>query len=55
MFAEDAVAALAGAELPDGPDGPDGQGGPDDDDEQPPADLAEPGPGGEPVGAAAPF
>jgi single-strand DNA-binding protein len=53
MFAEDAVAALAGAELPDGPDGPDGQGGPDDDDEQPPADLAEPGPGGEPVGAAA--
>ena len=55
MFAEDAVAALAGAELPDGPDGPDDQGGPDDDGEQPPADLAEPGPGGEPVGAAAPF
>jgi single-strand DNA-binding protein len=55
MFAEDAVAALAGAELPDGPDGPDDQGGPDDDGEQPPADPAEPGPGGEPVGAAAPF
>ena len=52
MFAEDAVAALAGAELPDGPDDQDG---PDDDGEQAPADPAEPGPGGEPVGVAAPF
>jgi single-strand DNA-binding protein len=58
MFAEDAVAALAGAELPDGPDaqdGPDGQDGPDDEDGEQAADPAEPGPGGEPVGAAAPF
>lgn len=47
MFAEDAVAALAGAELPDGPD--------DDAEPQPAADPAEPGPGGEAVGAAAPF
>ena len=47
MFAEDAVAALAGAEAPDGPD---------DDAEQPPgADPAEPGPGGDAVGAVAPF
>ena len=47
MFAEDAVATLAGAEVPDGPD---------DDGKQPPAaDPAEPGPGGEPVGAATPF
>ncbi len=58
MFAEDAVAALAGAELPDGPDGqdgPDSHDGPDDEDGDQAADPAEPGPGGEPVGAAAPF
>ena len=55
MFAEDAVAALAGAERPDGPDGQDGPDGPDDEDGDQPADPAEPGPGGEPVGAAAPF
>ena len=55
VFAEDAVAALAGAELPDGPDGLDGQDGPDDDGEPPAVDPAEPGPGGEPVGAATPF
>jgi single-strand DNA-binding protein len=61
MFAEDAVAALAGAELPDGPDGqdgpdgPDGQVGPDDEEGEQAADPAESGPGGEPVGAAAPF
>jgi single-stranded DNA-binding protein len=47
MFAEDAVAALAGAEAPDGPD--------DDGEPQSAADPAEPGPGGEPVGAATPF
>ena len=51
MFAEDAVAALAGAEMPDDPDG---QGSPNDDGEQA-SDPAEPGPGGEPVGAATPF
>ncbi len=56
MFAEDAVAALAGSELPDGPDGPDGTEGPDGDAEpQPAADPAGPGPGGEAVAAAAPF
>jgi single-strand DNA-binding protein len=55
MFAEDAVAALAGAELPDGPDARDGQDGPDDEDGGQAADPAGPGPGGEPVGAAAPF
>ena len=55
MFAEDAVAALAGEELPDGPDVRDGQDGPDDEDGDQAADSAEPGPGGEPVGAAAPF
>jgi single-strand DNA-binding protein len=58
MFAEDAVAALAGAEPPDGPDGQDGLGGhdgPDDEAGDQAADPAEPGPGGEPVGAAAPF
>jgi len=50
MFAEDAVAALAGAEGPDGPDGPDG------DAVMPPAaDPDEPGPGGEVVAAASPF
>lgn len=52
MFAEDAVAALAGTELPDGPDGQDG---PDDDGEPTAVHPAEPGPGGEPVGAATPF
>jgi single-strand DNA-binding protein len=52
MFAEDAVAALAGAELPDGPDGQDGL---DDDGEPAAVHPAEPGPDGEPVGAAAPF
>jgi single-strand DNA-binding protein len=55
MFAEDAVAALAGEELPDGPDAQDGQDGPDDEDGDQAAGPAEPGPGGEPVGAAAPF
>jgi single-strand DNA-binding protein len=58
MFAEDAVAALAGADLPDGPDGqdgPDSHDGPDAEDGDQAAELAEPGPGGEPVGAAAPF
>jgi single-strand DNA-binding protein len=50
MFAEDAVAALAGAEGPDGPDGPDG-----DAVVPPAADPDEPGPGGEAVAAAAPF
>ena len=48
MFAEDAVAALAGAEVPDGPDD-------DAAEPQPAADPAEPGPGGEAIGAAAPF
>ncbi len=52
MFAEDAVAALAGTEMPDGPDGQDGPGD-DGDGEQ--AAPAGPGPGGEPVGAATPF
>jgi single-strand DNA-binding protein len=47
MFAEDAVAALAGAEGPDGPDG---------DAVVPPiADPDEPGPGGDAVAAASPF
>lgn len=47
MFAEDAVATLAGEEAPDGPD---------DDAGQPAvADLAEPGPDGEAVAAATPF
>ena len=61
MFAEDAVAALAGAEsqdgpdAQDGPDGPDGPDSPDGEDGEQAADPAEPGPGGEPVGAAAPF
>lgn len=48
MFAEDAVAALAGADAPDGPDD-------DTAEPQPAADPAEPGPGGEAIGAAAPF
>lgn len=48
MFAEDAVAALAGADVPDGPDD-------DAAEPQPAADSAEPGPGGEAMGAAAPF
>jgi single-strand DNA-binding protein len=47
MFAEDAVAALAGAEGPDGPDG--------DAVVPPAADPDEPGAGGEAVAAAAPF
>ena len=47
MFAEDAVAALAGPEAPDGPD--------DGAEPQPAAEPAEPGPGGEPVGAATAF
>lgn len=50
MFAEDAVAALAGAEGPDGPDGPDG-----DAVVPPAADPDEPGPGGDAVAAASPF
>jgi len=50
MFAEDAVAALTGAEGPDSPDGPDG------DAVMPPAaDPDEPGPGGDAVAAAASF
>lgn len=59
MFAEDAVAALAGPGLPDETDDDAGMGMPDDPDDgagpAPGADAAEPGAEPAPAGAAAPF